>query len=396
MTNDNCIGDWDKVQAYLSKFSNVSTCTEYSSYNGAKQRCTNRNSIQYKYYGERGIKFLFISFAEFLYAVGNRPAKGYSLDRIDSRGHYELGNVRWATASEQSRNTSGARWLEFNGDKMLLTDMAAKYGMKQATLAGRLRLGWSVNDALTRPVGKARRKEQPPAASIADDFEFLEDLDKVKQYLSSVPNRCYLPEYNSYCAAKYRCTNANTVGYDSYGGAGVLFLFDSFEEFLYWIGRRPSKEYSVDRIYSELGYSPGNVRWATRKEQSENLSTNRWLEFRGDRLTISAMARKYGVPKSTLGARLSREWSVEKALTTPPGSRTEKRKRRETRWLEFRGERLTLTDMAKKYGILVGTLRNRLRRGWSLEKALTTPIDSRLRKRNRMIELLKSKVKVVS
>jgi hypothetical protein len=61
----------------------------------------------YTNYGGRGIQFLFDSFEQFYAEIGPRPA-GLTLDRIHNDGHYEPGNVRWATRSEQNRNRR--RW----------------------------------------------------------------------------------------------------------------------------------------------------------------------------------------------------------------------------------------------------------------------------------------------
>jgi hypothetical protein len=75
---------------------------------GAKARCNNPNEVAYKNYGGRGIKFLFGSTEEFaawvLHNLGPCPSAEYSLDRIDNNRHYEPGNLRWATRSEQARN----------------------------------------------------------------------------------------------------------------------------------------------------------------------------------------------------------------------------------------------------------------------------------------------------
>lgn len=76
---------------------------EYRAYQDAKQRCTNQNCARYYTHGGRGIKFLFSSFDEFFAAVGPRP-DGMTLDRIDNDGHYETGNLRWATPSQQMSN----------------------------------------------------------------------------------------------------------------------------------------------------------------------------------------------------------------------------------------------------------------------------------------------------
>ena len=74
-------------------------------YWGAKERCTNPNCESYSRYGGRGIQFRFNSYTEFFSEIGERPSNKYSLDRIYNDGHYEIGNVRWATRQEQNINT---------------------------------------------------------------------------------------------------------------------------------------------------------------------------------------------------------------------------------------------------------------------------------------------------
>lgn len=80
------------------------------------------------------------------------------------------------------------------------------------------------------------------------------------------------PEYNSYLNAQSRCENKGNAGYLNYGGRGIEFRFRSFEEFIAEVGPRPApkKSYSLDRIDNDGHYEPGNVRWATRKEQNAN------------------------------------------------------------------------------------------------------------------------------
>jgi hypothetical protein len=75
----------------------------YNSYIKAKHRCICPNFKQWKDYGGRGIEFRFQSFEEFFMELGPRP-EHKTLDRIDVNGHYEKGNVRWATRLEQQRN----------------------------------------------------------------------------------------------------------------------------------------------------------------------------------------------------------------------------------------------------------------------------------------------------
>ena len=77
----------------------------------ARSRCTNPNVPNYENYGGRGIRFsdVFIGRAgalRFLAEVG-LPPRNHTLDRIDNDGHYEPGNVRWATRKQQNLNRRG-------------------------------------------------------------------------------------------------------------------------------------------------------------------------------------------------------------------------------------------------------------------------------------------------
>jgi hypothetical protein len=77
---------------------------EYDAFVMMKQRCTNPAVDGFKYYGGRGIKFKFTSFKQFYDEVGDKPSANHSIDRIKNDGHYEVGNVKWSTASEQAYN----------------------------------------------------------------------------------------------------------------------------------------------------------------------------------------------------------------------------------------------------------------------------------------------------
>jgi hypothetical protein len=78
--------------------------SEYDAWRGATQRCTNDRNKAWKDYGGRGILFRFSSFEQFIEHVGLKPSPELSLDRIKNDGHYEAGNLHWATPIEQGRN----------------------------------------------------------------------------------------------------------------------------------------------------------------------------------------------------------------------------------------------------------------------------------------------------
>lgn len=95
------------------------------------------------------------------------------------------------------------------------------------------------------------------------------------------------PEYQAWSQAKDRCTNPRSHAWENYGGRGIKFLFDSFEEWFAELGPRPEGVdkngqalYSVDRINNNGHYEPGNVRWATSKEQAINRRCTTLLQVR--------------------------------------------------------------------------------------------------------------------
>ena len=121
-------------------------------------RCTNENYKGYKNYGGRGIQVKFASFDEFYACVGNRPSGDHSLDRFpDQNGHYEPGNVRWATLIEQGRNKRNNRRIVYQDQEMTLAEASERFGIGFTTLDERLKADWDVEKALKTPVRKKRR-----------------------------------------------------------------------------------------------------------------------------------------------------------------------------------------------------------------------------------------------
>lgn len=117
-----------------------------------------------------------------------------------------------------------------------------------------------------------------------------------------------------------RCTNPNVPAYDRYGGRGIAVCdrWHDFANFYADMGDPPSPQHTLERIDNDGDYSPDNCRWATRTHQARNRASNHRITFRGKTRTLAGWAEETGINRSTILDRLHRGWSVERALTTPP------------------------------------------------------------------------------
>lgn len=184
----------------------------------------------------------------------------------------------------------------------------------------------------------------------------------------------HTPEYAIWTALKTRCTNPKADNYERYGGKGIRVCsewVDSFSTFYKDMGPRPSSEHSIERNDSNGNYEPSNCRWATRIEQANNKSNNRFIKGPDGKLdTIANVARIIGVNSSAIRARLHRGMSEEEAVankTIPYGVKPILFKHNELN--------LSLADWSIKTGISVSVLRYRINTlGWLIGQAISTPV----------------------
>lgn len=132
---------------------------EFQSWSGAKGRCYNPDSQQYKNYGGRGITMhpdWIDNFQEFYDHIGPCPA-GLTLDRMDNNKGYIPGNVRWATSVEQIRNRRVSIVVEYKGRTEHLAVFAEEVGLPYTTVYERVvRQGWSIEKSLTTKIRKRK------------------------------------------------------------------------------------------------------------------------------------------------------------------------------------------------------------------------------------------------
>lgn len=193
-------------------------------------------------------------------------------------------------------------------------------------------------------------------------------------YVTAARNRTHgksgTPEHTIWASMKQRCLDVGCKAYVHYGGRGISVFNcwrDSFEAFLADVGERPGPEYELDRIDNDGNYEPGNVRWATRKEQMRNTRASRRITAGGLTHTLSEWSELSGIRRSTIAFRIDKcGWSPEKAVSTGSRETTE-------RLLSHDGRLTRLSDLAKSHGISSSTLRFRLDKiGMPLELALTS------------------------
>lgn len=191
------------------------------------------------------------------------------------------------------------------------------------------------------------------------------------------------PTYTTYQNMLARCYRRTSPRFSAYGGRGITVCDrwrESFKNFLADMGERPSGT-TIDRIDGASGYAPENCRWATIKEQQANLSSNVNIEFCGKVQNINAWARELGLDASNLAWRIRNGWPVEKALTTPAkhGNRVSTNG---MRLIAYNGETKSVSAWAREYGLSISLLRLRLEKGMDIETALTKPKGVFVTKKN--------------
>lgn len=127
-------------------------------------------------------------------------------------------------------------------------------------------------------------------------------------------------EYAAYRNMMARCYNPKNARFPTYGARGISVCErwrGNFLLFLEDLGRCPGAGFSLERIDNQLGYEPGNCRWATRQDQANNRRSSKLYDIGGVTKTQAQWASEYGISQSLLHSRLKRGWKILDALTIP-------------------------------------------------------------------------------
>ena len=126
--------------------------------------------------------------------------------------------------------------------------------------------------------------------------------------------------YGSWRDMLRRCQDMSDKAYPSYGGRGITVCdrWLVFENFELDMGNPPTADLSIDRVDNSKGYYKENCRWATRTQQANNKRNSVRFDFRGENLTIKEIASKYNINWKTLSSRIyGQRLTMEEAVTRP-------------------------------------------------------------------------------
>lgn len=137
----------------------------YACWCAMKQRCFNKKSASYKWYGAKGITVCeewekdYLSFRE--WALNNGWRENLSLDRIESTGNYCPENCRWSDWYEQENNRCICTRYEYKGNNYTISQLSKISGIKRNCLKRRIDSGMTIKDAVETPVKKRIFTKKP-------------------------------------------------------------------------------------------------------------------------------------------------------------------------------------------------------------------------------------------
>ena len=147
--------------------SNIKTHPLYSTISSMMNRCYRDYHKDFPRYGGKGIvmdeswrRNARKCIGDIEDAIGPRPSPAHTIDRIDTNGNYEIGNIRWATMREQNNNRNNNRKVTVKGRTLNVVQWARRMGVSRQMIRYRLEAGWSDEDAVLKPAGYGNRSKK--------------------------------------------------------------------------------------------------------------------------------------------------------------------------------------------------------------------------------------------
>lgn len=197
-----------------------------------------------------------------------------------------------------------------------------------------------------------------------------EKLSKMRKSHGFTSNGKVRSEYSTWRTMFARCENPNCASFPRYGGRKERPIRvcerwqESFENFIADMGEKPEpkRKYSIERRDNDGDYCPENCYWATALEQNRNRSNNFKITHNGVTKILLDWANELGVAPGVLAGRIKRGWSLEKALSSD---------RHNEKPMTMNGETMSITKWCQRYGVSIQVVSGRLKQGWSFIDALT-------------------------
>ena len=145
------------------------------------------------------------------------------------------------------------------------------------------------------------------------------NLYKMLKKIHSTDNISKIPIYNSWMSMRRRCLDKKCKIYKNYGGRGITICDrwrDSFVNFYEDMGPLPDG-HTIDRIDNDGGYYKNNCKWSTPRQQCNNKRNTRYATINGDTKSFADWSRELNISISTINSRVRRYFSNEEAVTTP-------------------------------------------------------------------------------
>lgn len=125
--------------------------------------------------------------------------------------------------------------------------------------------------------------------------------------------------YQVWCSMLSRCNNKNNKRYGA-RGIKVSESWHDYKNFFRDMGEKPTAT-SLERVNNDGDYCKENCVWATRREQSRNTSRNKYYLYKGEKLILAELERKYPIGHMTIFNRLKKGYTIKEAIETKPWKR---------------------------------------------------------------------------
>jgi len=174
----------------------------------------------------------------------------------------------------------------------------------------------------------------------------------LKRKVHTKHNLSNIKPYKVWSNMKDRCDNNNNFSYKNYGGRGIKYdkNWSNFTNFWKDMNEGYKEGLTLDRINNDGNYCKENCRWVTRKKQNRNSRRNRYFIINNKKICLEDLSKKYGFNQSTISWRLKNGYSLKKAIKTPSNKKLNKKDIYKIRNL-YKRKGISQRDIALKYGV---------------------------------------------